>query len=254
MATTLAAMQLAPTPPAPAERRTLAEEVLVVLALSLLASAAYAIVSLFQAPLRGEVVAAADQNPLFVNQFLGFVFGLAPVFLVVYLVRREGEGVGAIGLAGDRPGWDLAAGSLLFLVVAAGGIAIYLTAVQLGVNRFVIPAPPPDHWWTYPAVFKNAAGAALLEEVIVLAYLLTRLRQIGWSPVAAVLASAALRGGYHLYQGWGGFAGNFLMGLLFGVLFLRWRRTWPFVIAHFLLDAGAAVGFLLFRRHLPGFS
>ncbi len=122
------------------------------------------------------------------------------------------------------------------------------------MNRFVIPAPPPDHWWTYPAVFMNAAGAALLEEVIVLAYLLTRLRQMGFSPVAAVLASALLRGGYHLYQGWGGFAGNFLMGLLFGVLFLRWRRTWPFVVAHFLLDAGAAVGFLLFRRHLPGFS
>ena len=139
-------------------------------------------------------------------------------------------------------------------MVAAGGIAIYLGAVHLGVNRFVIPAPPPDHWWTYPAVFMNAAGAALLEEVIVLAYLLTRLRQMGWSPVAAVLASAVLRGGYHLYQGWGGFAGNFLMGLLFGVLFLRWRRTWPFVVAHFLLDAGAAVGFLLFRRHLPGFS
>ena len=155
-------------------------------------------------------------------------------------MRRDGEGVGAIGLAGDRPGWDLAAGSLLFLVVAAGGIAIYLGAVHLGVNRFVIPAPPPDHWWTYPAVFMNAAGAALLEEVIVLAYLLTRLRQMGWSPVAAVLASAVLRGGYHLYQGWGGFAGNFLMGLLFGVLFLRWRRTWPFVVAHFLLDAGAA--------------
>ena len=104
MATTLAAMQLAPTPPAPADRRTLAEEVLVVLALSLLASAAYAIVSLFQAPLKGAVVAAADQNPWFLNQFLGFVFGLAPVFLVVYLVRRDGEGVAAIGLDGGRPG------------------------------------------------------------------------------------------------------------------------------------------------------
>ena len=34
---------MAPVPPAPADRRTLAEEVLVVLALSLLASAAYAI-------------------------------------------------------------------------------------------------------------------------------------------------------------------------------------------------------------------
>jgi len=26
------------------------------------------------------------------------------------------------------------------------------------------------------------------------------------------------------------------------------------VIAHFLLDAAAGIGFILFRKHLPGFS
>jgi membrane protease YdiL (CAAX protease family) len=98
----------------------------------------------------------------------------------------------------------------------------------------------------------DVSGAAVLEEVIVLGYLVTRLQQVGWTPVAAVVGSALLRGGYHLYQGWGGFLGNLLMGLLFGFLFLRWRRTWPFVIAHLLLDAGAAVGWLLFHQHLPG--
>ena len=30
------------------------------------------------------------------------------------------------------------------------------------------------------------------------------------------------------------------MGVLFGLLFVRWRRTWPFVVSHFLLDAVAA--------------
>ena len=100
----------------------------------------------------------------------------------------------------------------------------------------------------------NAAQAALLEEIIVLGYLVTRLQQLSFSPVAAIVTAAVLRGSYHLYQGWGGFAGNLLMGLLFGVLFLRWRRTWPFVVAHFLLDVSAGVGFLLFRHHLPGFS
>jgi membrane protease YdiL (CAAX protease family) len=44
------------------------------------------------------------------------------------------------------------------------------------------------------------------------------------------------------------------MGLVFGTLFIRRRRTWPFVVAHFLLDVGAGAGWLLFRRHLPGFS
>ena len=92
MRTTLREMELAPTPPAPADRRTLYEEMLVVLALSLLASVAYAIVSLLTQPLRGTTVAAASQNPLFAYQVLGFVFGFAPVFLVIHLVERDGEG------------------------------------------------------------------------------------------------------------------------------------------------------------------
>ena len=69
-------MQLAPTPPAPATRRTLYEEIVAVLAISLLASAAYAIVSLLTAPVKGVTVAAANPDPLFANQVLGFVFGL----------------------------------------------------------------------------------------------------------------------------------------------------------------------------------
>jgi len=98
----------------------------------------------------------------------------------------------------------------------------------------------------------SAAGAALLEEVVVLAYLITRLQELRWSALAAIAASALLRASYHLYQGWGGFLGNLLMGALFGYLFVRWRRAWPFVVCHFLLDAGAAAGWLLFHQHLPG--
>jgi hypothetical protein len=225
----------------------------VVLSLSLLASAASAILSLFEAPIAGVTVAAAPQSPLFGRQLLGFVFGLAPVLLVVHLVRRSGEGVAAIGLSPDRPGRDAVTGAALFAVIGVAGLGLYLGAVALGVNRFVIPAPPPNHWWTYPAVFMHAIEAALVEEVIVLGYLVTRLQQMGSSSRTAVGASALLRGSYHLYQGLGGFAGNLLMGLVFGWLFVRTRRTWPFVVAHALLDVAAAVGFLLFRERLPGF-
>jgi len=174
-------------------------------------------------------------------------------------VEEAGGGIGrqrpwrvrSIGLAWDRPRQDVLRGVALFAVVGLAGLGLYLGAVELGVNRFVVPAPPPDHWWTYPAVFMNAFGAAFLEEVVVLAYLVTRLRQLAWSPVAIILASALLRGSYHLYQGWGGFFGNLLMGALFAVLFLKWRRAWPFVITHVLLDAAAAIGWLAFRGHLP---
>jgi membrane protease YdiL (CAAX protease family) len=248
-----AAPRWAPTPPAPAERRTLIEEVVVVLMLSLLASAVYAFLSLIEAPVKGVVVASANQSSQLARQFVGFVFGLAPVYLVVHLVHRSGEGVRGIGLAWDQPRRDIARGSVLFAVVGSAGLGVYLAAVELGVNRFVVPAPPLGHWWTVPVLMLNATGAAVLEEVIVLAYLVTRLRQLSWSPWMAVAGSAGLRASYHLYQGWGGFLGNLAMGALFGVLFLRWRRTWPFVIAHLLLDLSAGMGYVLFREHLPGF-
>jgi membrane protease YdiL (CAAX protease family) len=243
-----------PVPPPPIDRRTLVEEILVVLSLSVLRPAAFAILSLLEAPIAGVVVAATDQSTEFTRQVLGFVFALAPVFLVIHLVRRSGEGIGVIGLASDRPARDLASGVVLGAVVGLAGIGVYLAAVELGVNRFVLPVPPLGHWWTVPALVLNAVEAGLVEEVIVLGYVVTRLRQLSWTPVQAIAASALLRGSYHLYQGWGGFVGNLAMGALFGFLFLRWgRRTWPFVVAHVLLDVGAGVGFILFRDHLPGF-
>jgi uncharacterized protein len=243
-----------PVPPAPADHRTLVEEVLVVLSLSVLARAAYAILSLLEAPIAGVVVAAADQSNAFTRQILGSVFGLAPALLVFHLVRRSGEGLPAIGIQADQPNRDLIRGVLVFAVVGIAGIGVYLLAVELGVNRFVVPTPPLGHWWTIPALVMNAVEAGVVEEVIVLGYLITRLQQLSWPAVLAVGASALLRGSYHLYQGWGGFLGNVAMGALFGYLFLRWgRRTWPFVVAHVLLDVGAGVGFILFRDHLPGF-
>lgn len=224
-----------------------------VLMLSLLASAVYAILSLLEAPIAGTFVASANQSTQLARQIVGVVFGLAPVFLVVHLVRRSGEGLACIGFATDQPGGDLAKGLALFAVVGLAGVGLYLGAVELGVNRFVIPAPPLGHWWTVPVLLLSALEAALVEEVIVLGYLVTRLRQLSRSPVASVAGSSMLRASYHLYQGWGGFLGNLAMGLLFSLLFLRWRRTWPFVIAHFLLDVGAGIGYIAFRERLPGF-
>jgi membrane protease YdiL (CAAX protease family) len=236
------------------DRRLLIEEVLVVLSLSLLASAVFAVLDLLSGPLKGGYVASVNQSTQVARQVASFVFGLAPAWLVVYLVRRSGEGVDAIGLDVREPARDAVLGLELFAVVALGGLGVYLGSVAIGLNRFVVPVPPLGHWWTVPVLILNAIEAGLLEEVIVAAYLITRLRQLDLPPAVAVAISALLRGSYHLYQGWGGFLGNLAMGLLFGLVFVRTRRAWPLVIAHVLLDVAAGVGFILFRRHLPGFS
>jgi len=233
------------------DRRTLVEEVLIVLSLSLLASAVYAIRDLLRAPVNKSVIAhVITQAPAFVDQILPIVFALPPVWLVFYLVRRSGEGTAAIGLDWRDPRRDLVRAVGLSVVVGALGIAAYVVAVRSGVNRFVVPIPPTGFWWTYPIIVLSAAQNALLEETVVLGYLVTRLRQIGWSGPVAVVASSLLRGSYHLYQGWGGFLANFGLGLFFGWLYLKWRRAWPMVLAHTLIDVGAGVLYIQFNDEL----
>jgi membrane protease YdiL (CAAX protease family) len=240
-------------PPAPAPPRTLIEELVIVLSLSLLASAAYAILSFTAAPVNRSVsVAVVPQTPRLAAQLVPIAVALVPVWLVFYLLRRNSERPAVIGMAWDRPRWDISWGVLLALLIGTAGVVIYIVSVRLGHNRLVVPVPPLGMWWTVPVLVLSAAQNALLEETIVLGYMVTRLQQVGTPALAAIGTSAVLRGSYHLYQGWGGFTGNLIMGLLFGLVFLRWRRTWPMVIAHTLLDVGAGVLFIAFHHQLTG--
>jgi membrane protease YdiL (CAAX protease family) len=231
------------------DRRTLAEEVVVVLSLSLLHSSVLAVLTLFEAPVSPGVVVAVFPSVDLARQITSIVFGLAPVALVAHLVRRTGEGWSPFGLDTARLRQDALLGLGLAAVVSAVGLAVYLSALALGFNRFVVPVPPLGHWWTVPVLVLGALQNALLEEVIVVGYLIRRLEQLGWAAIAALVASAVLRGSYHLYQGWGGFAGNLLLGLFFGLVFLRWRRTWPLVVAHLAIDVLAGVAYIAFRGH-----
>jgi uncharacterized protein len=231
----------------------LTEEVVIVLSLTLLQSAVYSIVNLLSAPVSGVIVASADQANQLLLQVLDFAFGLAPVALVLYLIRQDDEPLARFGLRSPLGvGSDVALGGFLAVIVSVVGIGIYFGSVGLHVNRFVVPVPPLGHWWTIPMLVLTAIEAGLLEELIVVGYLITRAEQIGVSTAGAVAMSALLRGSYHLYQGWGGFAGNVLLGVFFGTVFVRTRRVWPLVIAHAMIDTLAGLGYIVFRNHLPG--
>jgi membrane protease YdiL (CAAX protease family) len=74
----------------------------------------------------------------------------------------------------------------------------------------------------------------------------------GWRFWAVLLTSALLRGSYHLYQGFGGFVGNAIMGVVFVLVYRRWGRLGPLVVAHFILDLVSFVGYDLLRQLAPG--
>ncbi|MEU4772801.1 CPBP family intramembrane glutamic endopeptidase [Micromonospora sp. NPDC023644] len=243
----------------PATRRMLGTETLLVLGLSLGQSAVYATVSIVakltaDGPLSKQTAAlntSASPRPWLdlTYQLLGIVFALLPVLLAVHLLARDpGDPARALGLDARRPGQDLARGAGLAALIGLPGLALFWAAAQLGVNATLVPAALPELWWTVPVLILAAVQNSVLEEVIVVGYLVTRLRQLQWRIGAIVATSALLRGSYHLYQGFGAFLGNVVMGVVFSLFYLRTRRVMPLVVAHTLLDLVAFVGYALLPK------
>ncbi|MGE5829853.1 MAG: CPBP family intramembrane glutamic endopeptidase [Micromonosporaceae bacterium] len=237
--------------------RVLRNEVLLVLGVSLGVSAAYSAVSLIAkltapAPLARQTTALntslAPGRPWLdlTYQLMGIAFDVVPALLAVHLLNRDpGQARNRLGLDWPRgKRWfDLGSGLVLAAVIGVPGLGLYLAARWLGINTTVAPANLPPVWWAIPVLILAAAQNAVLEEVVVVGYLLTRLREVGLRTAAMVAISATLRGSYHLYQGFGAFVGNAVMGGVFAIFFLRTRRVLPLVIAHTVLDLVAFLGY-----------
>jgi membrane protease YdiL (CAAX protease family) len=243
-------------------RTRLGLEVAIVLGLSLGQSAVYSVLRIIERLTR-EVPLAQQTSTLNASvtpdrpwldltfQLVGIAFGLMPVLLALYLLNLTNAPAGrTIGFDLTRPRFDLGFGVLIALLIGIPGLGLYALARVLGLNTDVQASGLTDNWWTIPVLILSAAQNALLEEVVIIGYLFTRLSQLAWNAVAIVALSAIIRGSYHLYQGIGGFVGNLIMGVIFGLIYLRWKRVGPLVVAHTVLDIAAFVGYALIAPHV----
>jgi len=245
----------------PGARRRLGLEIWIVLGLSLGSSAVYSVVSII-AKITAEGGLSAQTSTLnssesvreyldLTYQLLGIAFTLVPVALVLWL------------LAGDTPNWrrrlgldrtgsigDLLHGAWLAAVIGLPGLALYVVGRELGITTTIVASALNAHWWTIPVLVLQAVKNAVLEEVIVVGYLMNRLRRLDWPWARVLAASALLRGSYHLYQGFGPFLGNAIMGVVFAEWYRRGGRVWALVVAHTILDVVSFVGYDLFAKPL----
>jgi uncharacterized protein len=261
-------------------RRRMRLEVWIVLGLSLGQSAVYSVVPLLdkmtKAPLaQGTSTLNRSQSSReyfdLAYQLLDIIFALVPVVLVIYFltehraslsrssslsgsggVTRGGHGTafGQLGFNFARPGKDLLQGLGLAALIGIPSLGLYAAGRALGITTAIIPSALDSYWWTVPVLILSAVRHGIVEEVIVVGYLLDRLGKLGWSMPLAIFASSMLRGSYHLYQGFGPFIGNAVMGVVFALIYSRTRRVMPLVIAHALLDTVAFVGFSLFGKSI----
>ena len=243
-----------PARPRPAALRN---EVLLVLGVSLGASAVYSILDIVNkltlAPRLSQQTTHLNQSVTPDRPWLDLTYQLVrimllvvPALLAVNLLNRDPVSATVrLGLDVRRRGFDLGTGTTLAAVIGIPGLGLYAAARALNINTNVAAANLAEQWWTVPVLVLAAAANAVLEEIVVVGYLVTRLTDVGARAWQAVLVSALLRGSYHLYQGFGGFVGNAVMGVVFALFYLRFKRVIPLIIAHTILDVVAFVGYAL---------
>lgn len=244
----------------PRLRRLLIAEVVVVLLVTFGLSGLYAVLDLVSAVLAptdlSDQTAALNVSRSthtwldLAYQALSVLRLTAWALLPLVLLAHTGIGARAVGLVRDQPwrqlGWTLA----LTAAIGIPGLALYLGAVAAGFNLQVAGSGLTETWWRPIVLVLAAAGNGAAEEILVVGYLLIRLRQLGVSPAVALIGTALLRGSYHLYQGFGGGLGNLAMGILFALWWMRTRRLWPLILAHTLLDVVAFLGYALLAPHV----
>ena len=173
-----------------------------------------------------------------------FAWGALALFLLI------GDGFRLPRMRWSDWGW----GAALAAVIGIPGLGLYVFAVQVGLSKVVVPTGMEHALIELPVLLLNSAANAFSEEIVVVLWLMTRLRQLGWGLPAALAASSVLRGSYHLYQGVSAGFGNIVMGIVYGLFYAKTGKIWPLVIGHFLIDAVAFVGFVAVGDQLPFLS
>ena len=160
--------------------------------------------------------------------------------LIFWIGRIRGWSLAAFGW---QVSWKwTGAGILLFLAVTAAQIFVIVVAnvIHPEESGFTVIG------LTVPVIFVVSVINPFFEEALESGYIIHSLQRFGLWP--AVLASGAFRGLLHLYQGFNGALSIFVLGVVFGLVYWRWRQLWPLIVAHFLCDF---IG-LLYLTHRAG--
>ncbi len=131
-------------------------------------------------------------------------------------------------------------GAILAAVIGIPGLVLYIAALHFGWTKEIVVTTEAAR---LPTLVLWSAANAFAEEIVVVMWLCTRLRQLGYSPAKFIAASAVLRGTYHLYQGVSAGFGNIVMGVVYATYFHKTGKVWPLVLGHFLIDATAYLGY-----------
>jgi membrane protease YdiL (CAAX protease family) len=148
--------------------------------------------------------------------------------LVLWVGRIRGWSLTTFGF---RLSWkEVGAGALLFLA------SFFLVQPVLGlITREVFHTTVDFHRVsevTMPFVIMICVVNPVFEESMEAGYIFNALQRTGMWPT--ILVSATFRGLLHATMGVSGFVFMSAQGLLYGLVYWRYRQLWPLIIAHSL--------------------
>ena len=232
----------------PRARRLLRWELLIVLAIFPLPATISALVSMTNHIVQGGAQASHASDLIPDSVSLSVLFGLlielssvAAAALVWYLLVRSGEGTSSIGLDKRHPRQDAAYVLPVFLLVFVASFLVGgLLETALHLKSF--PVDDPVHGLAYlPVLLVSGLVAGIVEETVVLGYLVRRLEQLGFGTFPIVVIGVAVRASYHVYYG-PGVIPIILWATASIIFYRKIRRLAPFIIVHSLWDMSLFLG------------
>jgi len=157
--------------------------------------------------------------------------------ILLFVLWGAGERFGRFGMGRPR---------LRDLGIFAAALSLSLAqqvvitrAVSIGDPPRLAPAPQyneslPLMWWVVAGVYTTTSAA--FQEALMRGYLITRLEDLWQNRWPPLVVSCLLFGLWHLYQSALGVAITTVAGVIYGLLFWRFRRLWPIVAAHAVVN------------------
>jgi membrane protease YdiL (CAAX protease family) len=166
---------------------------------------------------------------------------IGQIALVLFIIWRSGDPPIRFGLKPFRIGRDLFGGILICAILRIAYHATWwsLRTFMSRERYFAIAHSgsgigynPPSGAPEFALLAVMCLFSGLVQELVMRAYLITRLEELLESTPMALLFSTMFFTFFHGYQGTAGVIGVAVMGLIEGVIFCLFRRLAPIALAH----------------------
>ncbi len=181
---------------------------------------AYAAIISWSMGLRTEVITSADLSWLAAYELFAFLI------IAAFLRARQWK----LSDFHPRVSWKLTGAGVLLTL----GILVYSTVVVAGLGPWYEFPPIDTSQLGFGTVLLFSVVNGIYEETFVVGYVAGCFaRQSTW---VAIISSTLIRFSYHIYQGPAAVLFILPMGLVFACVYVKYRRLWPLVLSHIILD------------------